>query len=143
MRAQDLLFELGTEELPPRALLDLSTALTDGVVKGLDAAGIPYGKVDQAEIQTGPVSVRFLAYTRDGGRAEATAPITFASKTPTPNASPIIVRGLLWNCSRQSVRLLTLCSKSSRLEPNSALVSSISRVIWFDFSPIRDSPSSC
>jgi glycyl-tRNA synthetase beta chain len=44
MSAQDLLFELGTEELPPRALLGLSSALTDGVVKGLDAAGIPHGK---------------------------------------------------------------------------------------------------
>jgi glycyl-tRNA synthetase beta chain len=45
MSAQDLLFELGTEELPPRALLGLSTALTDGMVKGLEAAGIPHGKV--------------------------------------------------------------------------------------------------
>jgi glycyl-tRNA synthetase beta chain len=45
MSAQDLLFELGTEELPPRTLLSLSTALTDGVLKGIDAAGIPHGKV--------------------------------------------------------------------------------------------------
>src|SRR3979411_1115010 len=45
MSAQDLLFELGTEELPPRALPSLSAALTEGVVKGLDDAGIPHGKV--------------------------------------------------------------------------------------------------
>jgi len=45
MSAQDLLFELGTEELPPRALQSLSAALTEGVVSGLDAAGIPHGKV--------------------------------------------------------------------------------------------------
>jgi glycyl-tRNA synthetase beta chain len=45
MSVQDLLFELCTEELPPRALSSLSTALTEGVVKGLDAAGIPHGKV--------------------------------------------------------------------------------------------------
>jgi glycyl-tRNA synthetase beta chain len=45
MSAQDLLFELGTEELPPRALASLSTALTEGVVKGIDAAGIPHGRV--------------------------------------------------------------------------------------------------
>lgn len=45
MSAQDLLFELGTEELPPRALQSLSSALTEGVVSGLDAAGIPHGKV--------------------------------------------------------------------------------------------------
>src|SRR3982074_874487 len=45
MSAPDLLFELGTEELPPRTLLSLSNALTDGVIKGIDAAGIPHGKV--------------------------------------------------------------------------------------------------
>src|ERR1700722_11837495 len=44
MSAHDLLFELGTEELPPRTLLSLSTALTEGIVSGLDAAGIPHGK---------------------------------------------------------------------------------------------------
>jgi glycyl-tRNA synthetase beta chain len=45
MISHDLLFELGTEELPPRTLLSLSTALTEGVLSGLDAAGIPHGKV--------------------------------------------------------------------------------------------------
>jgi glycyl-tRNA synthetase beta chain len=45
MSAHDLLFELGTEELPPRTLLGLSTALTEGVLAGLDAAGIPHGKI--------------------------------------------------------------------------------------------------
>jgi glycyl-tRNA synthetase beta chain len=45
MSAQDFLFELGTEELPPRTLLALSTALTEGVQKGIDAAGIAHGRV--------------------------------------------------------------------------------------------------
>src|SRR5580704_7646519 len=45
MIAQDLLFELGTEELPPRTLLLLSNALTEGLRLGLDAAGIPHGRV--------------------------------------------------------------------------------------------------
>jgi glycyl-tRNA synthetase beta chain len=45
MSARDLLFELLTEELPPRTLLSLSTALTGGILKGIDAAGIPHGKV--------------------------------------------------------------------------------------------------
>jgi glycyl-tRNA synthetase beta chain len=43
MSGRELLFELGTEELPPRTLLELSTALTQGVLSGLDAAGIPHG----------------------------------------------------------------------------------------------------
>ncbi|HME38838.1 MAG TPA: glycine--tRNA ligase subunit beta [Steroidobacteraceae bacterium] len=45
MSAQDLLFELFTEELPPRALPSLSSALTEGVVSRLAALGIAHGKV--------------------------------------------------------------------------------------------------
>jgi glycyl-tRNA synthetase beta chain len=41
----DLLFELRTEELPPRTLESLSNALTEGIVKGIDSAGIPHGMV--------------------------------------------------------------------------------------------------
>ncbi len=44
MKPRDLLFELRTEELPPRTLQNLSTALTEGIVKGLDSAGIAHGK---------------------------------------------------------------------------------------------------
>ncbi len=45
MSAHDLLFELGTEELPPRTLPALSQALTQGLAAGIDSAGIPHGKV--------------------------------------------------------------------------------------------------
>jgi len=45
MSSRDLLFELGTEELPPRTLLSLSIALQDNVVKGIEAAGIAHGAV--------------------------------------------------------------------------------------------------
>jgi glycyl-tRNA synthetase beta chain len=45
MSAHDLLFEVRTEELPPRTLLALSTALAEGVTRGVDAANIPHGKV--------------------------------------------------------------------------------------------------
>lgn len=45
MSARDLLFELRTEELPPKTLPNLSAALTDGIVKGLAAAGIAHGRV--------------------------------------------------------------------------------------------------
>ena len=43
--SKDLLFELRTEELPPRTLPALSNALTEGLLKGIDAAAIPHGKV--------------------------------------------------------------------------------------------------
>ena len=41
----NLLFELGTEELPPVALQRLSDAFTAEFVKGLDDAGLTYGEV--------------------------------------------------------------------------------------------------
>jgi len=44
MATRDLLFELGTEELPPRTLLQLSLALEESVRNGLDAAGVPHGE---------------------------------------------------------------------------------------------------
>jgi glycyl-tRNA synthetase beta chain len=43
--ARDLLFELGTEELPPLNLRALSAALTDSVRQGLETAGIAHGRV--------------------------------------------------------------------------------------------------
>ncbi len=43
--SEDLLFELRTEELPPRTLATLSNALTDQIVRGIDALGIPHGAV--------------------------------------------------------------------------------------------------
>jgi len=39
---QDVLFELGTEELPPRALRGLSEALRDGFSTGLEAENVPF-----------------------------------------------------------------------------------------------------
>jgi glycyl-tRNA synthetase beta chain len=44
LSTRDLLFELGTEELPPRTLGVLSAALTENIVKGLDAAGVAHGR---------------------------------------------------------------------------------------------------
>eukprot|EP00163_Fabomonas_tropica_P027082 TRINITY_DN5125_c0_g6_i1.p1 TRINITY_DN5125_c0_g6~~TRINITY_DN5125_c0_g6_i1.p1 ORF type:complete len:694 (+),score=172.66 TRINITY_DN5125_c0_g6_i1:6967-9048(+) len=46
MATQDFLVELGTEELPPKALKTLSDAFTQGIVKGLEDAGIEFGKVE-------------------------------------------------------------------------------------------------
>lgn len=42
----DVLIELGTEELPPKALLKLSQAFTDGVERGLLAEGLKVGRID-------------------------------------------------------------------------------------------------
>ena len=37
-----LLFELGSEELPPKTLLKLSNALLDGIAQGLNAAELGF-----------------------------------------------------------------------------------------------------
>jgi len=42
----DLLIEIGTEELPPKALRRLSAAFTDGVVAGLKKAGFEVSEFD-------------------------------------------------------------------------------------------------
>jgi glycyl-tRNA synthetase beta chain len=46
MSAKDFLVELGTEELPPKALRALSESFRDGIVSGLNAAGLAYGDVN-------------------------------------------------------------------------------------------------
>lgn len=42
----DFLVELGTEELPPKALLTLSNAFRDGLVQRIDSAGLTHGAVE-------------------------------------------------------------------------------------------------
>src|SRR5690606_18138736 len=42
MSAQDFLVELGTEELPPKALKSLGEAFLAGIEKGLKSAGLAY-----------------------------------------------------------------------------------------------------
>lgn len=46
MSKRDFLFELGTEELPPKSLFALAQALADGVTTGLATAGIAYGELE-------------------------------------------------------------------------------------------------
>ena len=42
MSAEDFLVELGTEELPPKALKSLAEAFLAGIEKGLKDAGLAY-----------------------------------------------------------------------------------------------------
>lgn len=43
---RDLLIEIGTEELPPKALLKLSSAFTHGITDGLQKAELDFGQVE-------------------------------------------------------------------------------------------------
>lgn len=44
MSKRDLLFEIGTEELPPKSLFVLASALADGIGQGLVDAGVKHGE---------------------------------------------------------------------------------------------------
>ncbi len=46
MAKRDFLFELGTEELPPKSLFTLAQALADGIAKGLAAASIAHAEIE-------------------------------------------------------------------------------------------------
>src|SRR5262249_4854492 len=43
--SRDFLFEIGTEELPPKALLGLEEALVEAIGAGLDKAGLAHGEL--------------------------------------------------------------------------------------------------
>lgn len=45
LEKQNLLFELGSEELPPKTLLKLRNALTDGIIAGLNEAELSFSNV--------------------------------------------------------------------------------------------------
>jgi len=45
MSTRDFLFELGTEELPPLALPELEQALKEGLLSGLESAGLSHGDI--------------------------------------------------------------------------------------------------
>ena len=42
---RDFLVEIGTEELPPKALRELELAFANGVKNGLDQAGLAHGEI--------------------------------------------------------------------------------------------------
>jgi glycyl-tRNA synthetase beta subunit len=44
---RDFLVEIGTEELPPKSLLQLASSFADGIAQGLDAASLAHGTVER------------------------------------------------------------------------------------------------
>ncbi|MFM7065926.1 MAG: glycine--tRNA ligase subunit beta [Gammaproteobacteria bacterium] len=98
---RDFLVEIGTEELPPLSLSELSQAFADGIVAGLAAQGVTHGAVkryatprrlavlvrkvperqpDQAVQRKGPPVT--AAFDRDGKPTRAA--LAFAESTGTP-----------------------------------------------------------
>ena len=90
INTSDLLIEIGTEELPPKALSKLSAAFTDGIIEGLKKAGlkaashiayasprrlaihlkdVPIAQADQTQERRGPALK--AAYDADGNPTRA------------------------------------------------------------------------
>lgn len=75
MKRADLLLEIGTEELPPRSLRELSAALTAALTGGLDAAGLAHrGATSFATPRRLAVLVRALADRQPPQKLERRGP---------------------------------------------------------------------
>ncbi|MGH8508379.1 MAG: glycine--tRNA ligase subunit beta [Gammaproteobacteria bacterium] len=88
---RDLLVEIGTEELPPRALEQLSAALTQSIAAGFDKAQLGYGEVASfATPRRLAVLIRDLAETQPDRevlkRGPALSAAFDAEHRPTPAA---------------------------------------------------------
>ncbi|GAA5524614.1 glycine--tRNA ligase beta subunit [Microbulbifer aestuariivivens] len=86
--AQDFLVELGTEELPPKALHTLMQAFADGIAAGLDAAELHY---DQLKAYAAPrrlaVAVSGLAEKQQDKQIEKLGPAVQAAFDKDGNPS--------------------------------------------------------
>lgn len=72
---QDCLFELGTEELPPQALLKLRDALQQEISKRLDEAGLEHGDISAyATPRRLAISIRQLAASQPDQQVERRGP---------------------------------------------------------------------
>lgn len=120
---RDFLFELGTEELPPKSLLTLINALQSGVETGLQKAGLPHGKIsayasprrlallisdltlaqaDQQVEKRGPALN--AAYNADGSPSKATEGFLRSCNTTVDQLTTLRTDKGEWLCYRQLVK---------------------------------------
>jgi glycyl-tRNA synthetase beta chain len=89
-----ILFELGTEELPPKALNNLASSLYNGVVAELDKAGIKFNK-DKSRWFASPRRLAFILNDIDQGQADKTiqrkGPAVIAAFDDQGNAKPAAI----------------------------------------------------
>jgi len=77
---KDLLIEIGTEELPPKALLKLSNAFTSGITEGLRKAELDFGMVhDYATPRRLAVLIKDLDETQADKAVERRGPAVSAA----------------------------------------------------------------
>jgi len=104
----DFLFELGTEELPPKALKNLSAALGREVCAGLKAAELAH---DDVQLFATPRRLAVLVSNLDAGQADKTVerrgPAVKAAFDDAGNATPA-AQGFARSCGVEIDQLETL-----------------------------------
>jgi glycyl-tRNA synthetase beta chain len=104
----DLLFELGTEELPPKSLLTLSRALEAGVSGGLQKAGLAYAQfVSYATPRRLAFWIKDLAVSQPDQQVEKRGPALNAAYQPDGSLSKA-AQGFLKSCGATQAQLTTL-----------------------------------
>ena len=101
MRTQDFLVELGTEELPPKALKTLSQAFTDGILSRLNAAQINY---DESQSFAAPRRLALLIR----GLETAQPDQQMERRGPAVSAPEKAVEGFARSCGIRADQLDTL-----------------------------------
>ncbi len=105
---RDLLFELGTEELPPKSLLNLSRALQTGVEAGLAKAGLTYGEfISYATPRRLAFLVKGLNIAQPDQMVEKRGPAINAAYTPDGSLSKA-AEGFVRSCGTTPDKLTTL-----------------------------------
>lgn len=105
---RDILFELGTEELPPKSLLTLSQALRAHVETGLHKAGLPFAEIrSYATPRRLALVIGGLAVAQPDQAIERRGPA--ASAAFQPDGSPgKALQGFLRSCGATVGELLTV-----------------------------------
>jgi len=104
----DLLFELGTEELPPKSLLTLSRALQAGVEAGLQKAGLTHGEiVSYATPRRLGIWVKDLATSQPDQIVEKRGPAISAAYSPDGQPTKA-TEGFARSCGTTVDQLITL-----------------------------------
>ena len=109
--SKDLLIELGTEELPPKALKKLSDAFTQGIVDGLTEAGFEIGDVTLA------LKAWLLNYTGETEQAMLTINEAL-SINPSPSGSYFEVLGEIQFVQKQYHKSAETFEKVLERNPN-------------------------
>src|SRR5210317_2604445 len=95
-KAADFLVEIGTEELPPKALRSLMVACGDNLAAGIDEARLSHGDVHTyASPRRLAVIVDKLAGSQDDRAVEQKGPpvsVAFDDNEPTPAATAFAAR---------------------------------------------------